>query len=647
MIIRNTLLSLFVLGGGLVSHAANAGGPAVRLPPVDVAASPIVGETRVSPFGFQTTTIGSEQIAALNAQDVAAALRRTPGAAIARYNPIGAFGGGEGGAVFLRGLGSSRPGGELKTTLEGVPIGNAVFNHPLLDLLALDLASGVQVSRRAEPLAQGSGFAGINLLAPRVAASGSFVRGQLSVGSFGAVGERLEAGVRADRGELYAGQSFRRADGHRADADGRLANVLVRGAWQPLRRLELSYLVHFTDNEATDPGATPGSGLPASRGDTYETRGWTHLAAAAWSRDRGEGGLKLYLGESDADWHRRNSSGNADSLNESRLSGVRWRETQRPWENGEVIAGIDLDWTKGRTRSVPAGVGPVVTFGPEQFRLASGYAGVRHTMELGGEARFTPSMGFRYHRHQWFGDAWSPQWSGVVERGPWQMHASFSRAMSFPGLEVAAFSVVAIPALGQTWRTLGPERMEQLEAGVRYEITPEAVLDFTVFRNRGQNRFVFVPPPPPPFRFENLESVRTEGAELTLTARPVSSLSLFGGASTLEATPNDLPYAPRWALVGGATWRIWSFLTLSVDGSRTSAQFAGSQARAAGGTNTERIPAATLLNGRLAYEFTLQPLGKSGTLFLAAENILNREYSYRPGYPMPGIGFTLGVGGEF
>lgn len=77
-----------------------------------------------------------------------------------------------------------------------------------------------------------------------------------------------------------------------------------------------------------------------------------------------------------------------------------------------------------------------------------------------------------------------------MSRGPVQVHASFGRALNFPGLEVAAFSTVAIPALGQSWRTLRPERLAQTEAGVRYEFAPGVVADLTLFRNEGRDRFV-------------------------------------------------------------------------------------------------------------------------------------------------------------
>ena len=630
-----------------LARVVNAATPAPAspqvLPRVDVVASPIVAESIVDPFAFGTTTVGAEQIEALNAQDLASALRRTPGVSIARYNTIGAFGGAEGGAVFLRGLGSSRPGGEIKTTFDGVPVGNGVFNHPLLDLLPLDLAGSIEVSRRAQPLAQGNMFAGVNVTAPRVVNEGAFGRAAVSAGSFGTIGEKVEAGGRFGATEIYAGESYRRSDGHRPDADGRLGNALVRVGWKPVSGLELGYLVHRSDNRATDPGPVAGAGLPPTRGDRFLTDGWLQLATAQWARASGEGGVRLYHNAGHANWFRRTTSANPDSLSRYRLTGARWRETERPWESGELVGGVDLDWTKGETFSVPPGAARTLAFGPEQFRLLSAYTGVRQTWNAAEGITVTPSAGARYYRHQFFGTAWSPQVGLVVQKGPWQGHASFSRAINFPGLEVAAFSTVAIPALGQSWRALGPERLEQWEVGVAYDLTGKARIDATLFVNDGRNRFVFVPPPPPPFRFVNVESFRTRGGEVTLTLRPGQTVSLFAGLSYLEPQPADLPYAPRWSLVGGATWRPVRAVTVSVDSSYVSSQRSGAQARAANAINTERVAAFAVVNARVAYRLPFEHRSRHSELFLAVENMLDRNYRYRPGYPMPGIGYTVGA----
>ncbi len=635
---RGAIAALALAAAGLRGAA-----PGVQLPPVDVVAAPIVEETTTGRFGYQTTVVGREQIADLNAGDLAAALRRTPGVAIARYNTVGAFGGGEGGAVFVRGLGSSRPGGEIRTTLDGVPVGNGIFNHPLLDLLPVELSGGVEIARRAEPLAMGNMFAAIHVLTPRVAEDGVSARVAASVGSFGARSGRAEFGVKGAAGELLLGANHREAEGHRPDAAGELNNLLVRGAWRPLPALELSYVLHRSDNRAVDPGPERGSGLPATRGDVYVTETWLHLAEANGTRRAGQGGVKLYSNFGDANWYRRTTSANADSLNDYRLSGIRWREQQRPWEGGEVVGGVDVDWSRGTSRSVAPTGGRSVTFGPETFRLASAFAGVAHRIPLPAGWEVQPSAGTRAYRHQVFGREWSPQAGVVARRGAWQFHASWGRAVRFPGLEVAAFSTIALPALGQTWRALGPERMSQTEVGFRREWSERAALELTLFRNDGRDRYVFVAPPPPPFRFANAERFRTQGAEATLTVRPSSHWSLFAGVAGLEVSPTDLPYAPRWSASAGVTWRPWRHLTVNVDGSVVDAQRAGSQTRGAGAVNSERIPSMALLNARVGWHLPPFFLRHPCELFGAIENLLDRGYRYRPGYPMPGRGVTGGI----
>ena len=65
-------------------------------------ASPIIQGNQLDRYASQKTTVSEEQIQDLNAQDVASALRKTPGINISRYNPIGSFGGAAGGAIFIR-----------------------------------------------------------------------------------------------------------------------------------------------------------------------------------------------------------------------------------------------------------------------------------------------------------------------------------------------------------------------------------------------------------------------------------------------------------------------------------------------------------------------------------------------------------------
>jgi iron complex outermembrane receptor protein len=56
------------------------------------------------------------------------------------------------------------------------------------------------------------------------------------------------------------------------------------------------------------------------------------------------------------------------------------------------------------------------------------------------------------------------------------------------------------------------------------------------------------------------------------------------------------------------------------------------------------VGAHFLLNARLARRFALGGrAGQRGEVFLAGENLTNRNFAYRPGYPIPGVNGMAGV----
>jgi len=75
-----------------------------------ITAAPIIEGSLVSRYAESSAIVTDRQILDLGAQDLPASLRRVPGVTISRYNVVGSYGGGDGGAVFVRGHGSGRPG---------------------------------------------------------------------------------------------------------------------------------------------------------------------------------------------------------------------------------------------------------------------------------------------------------------------------------------------------------------------------------------------------------------------------------------------------------------------------------------------------------------------------------------------------------
>jgi iron complex outermembrane receptor protein len=95
---------------------------AQSVPNLGVTAKPDIAEIEIDKFSSTPAVITDETIRDLHAADLASALRNTPGTQISRYNPVGSFGGVEGGSVFIRGMGLSRPGSEIKTYIDNVPM---------------------------------------------------------------------------------------------------------------------------------------------------------------------------------------------------------------------------------------------------------------------------------------------------------------------------------------------------------------------------------------------------------------------------------------------------------------------------------------------------------------------------------------------
>ena len=617
----------------------------MQLPAVEVVGSPLASVPEADSFAAAVMTISAGQLQEMDALDFADALRHTPGVTITRFNQVGAFGGGEGGAVFLRGLGASRPGGEIKTLVDGVPKLNGIFNHPLLDLMSVDLAAQIDVYARATPLDFGNTFAAVNITTPRVETPGTIERASVAAGSFGTVAERLDFGARDGAFDCYLSQSLRQSDGQRPDSDGHMENYLLRLGWALSPQWDVSYVVNHTHNRATDPGvdgAPPGP--PSTRSEIYETADWLHIATLAHRDGLATGTLRAYVNDGEGNWYRRPFSGNADSLNDWRLYGVRWRETLQPWEGGEIVAGADLDYDRGASYSVPPAPGAESVFGPMTMRIFSPYLGVSQTVTLGGGTRITPSAGVRYYEHNVFDSRWAPQTGVTVSSGRTQWHAGFSRALNYPGLDVAVFSQMFIPALGQSWRTLRPEQADQLEVGVRQAFSARSAMSVTVFRNQEHDRYEIVFPPPPPPRYLNLDSARTEGIEITADAAPRKDLAMFAGVSLLRTTPDGLPYAPKGTVTGGCNWRIAAGWLLSADGVYVSSMHEATEARVAGAGNPAVVGAHFLLNARLARRFSWgarHPM--HGEIYLAGENLTDRRFAYQPGYPIPGINFMFGL----
>lgn len=605
---------------------------------VTVEAPPVVEENRLTRLATVVASVSARQVDDLNAQDLAGALRRVPGVVVSRYNPVGAYGGAEGGAVYIRGHGSSRPGAELVTMVDGVPRFVGVWTHPLLDTLSLDPAGRLDVYRSPQPVLLGSMAFGAVDVVPRER-SGSGHGGRLvgSWGSFDTSVLRAEYGWAGDRSDLLVTASRRASDGHRENADGEVEAITGRFSWALDESWAVSLNVHHTDAWAHDPGVEGAPSPPVTPrfADTADL-----VIGSLGHRHRwGEGSLKLFVDDGEIDWLQWDAgAGHAfTTFTDWRNRGARLRETLRPWQGGEVVVGFDWDrWGGSTFERRPGGDRPTREF---ELETTAPYAVVSHT--FGDRVKVTPSAGARFIQSREFGDEWGLQAGVVVEEGPRQWYANAARGVNLPGVWVAVF--YANYGRGEQWRELEPERVDHLEVGVLHDLGAGWRLDLSLFSDDVTDALRFVPPPPPPPAFANVGDYSTAGVEASLHGRLGRRAMIFLGATLTDTDPADVPNAPETTLTAGLAWSSAAGWRLNLDAEWVDEQLIVNP-RFPG--IPQAIDAYGLVNGRLGVPLR-RLLGIDADLFVAVENLLDESYQLRPGYPMPGRGWTVGLDASF
>lgn len=613
-----------------------------KLAEVLVVAPPVIEGNQVNRLGSESTVVTEQQIDDLNAQDLAQAVRSVPGVVISRFNPVGSFGGGEGGAIFIRGMGSSRPGAEVLTLIDGIPKFVSVWTHPLLDVMNVDIARSIQIFKGAQPVLYGNmAIAGaVDITTKRQDTPGFGASLEAAGGSYGTAIEVAQTGGNVGAFDYYLVQSFRRADGHRINADGALQNYFARANYQLLDNWGVGLLFNATDNFANDPGRVDGA-VPAS--GRFETTDFFVVASLANRYDATDGYVKLYTNPGDIDWTgqynattQRNTD---DTLTDYNNYGLRSRQTVRPWPGGEVLGGFDVDTisgkvelkSPGRTRNWPE----------TTWYILQPYVALSH--ELGSrEAWYAiPSIGFRYFAHSEFANEWGPQGGLVAGYRGTELHGFYSRGINYPGLFVKALSDLFIPG-DNRWQDLNAEVMNHVEFGISHRYGNWLRADVTLFYDEGADRIVTTTPPPFPPVWTNLGAYRNRGVESTITVFPLNELSAYAGATYLDTSPSDMPYSPKWSASFGANYRFLRDFQVSFDGLYLASYFATSRARSESALNTETVDGYFLLNGKLTYDVPFSYGRLRGQLFLAGENLTDADYEQKAGYIMPGIN---GMGG--
>ena len=631
-----------------VSAADQKAEEPVRMEEVVVVASPIIEGNRITDAGTQITTVSKKQIDDLNAQDLPSALRRTPGVVISRHNFVGSFGGGDGGAIYIRGMGSSRPGAEIQMLVDGVPKFAGIWTHPLMDIMSVDIADKIEIYKGAQPVLFGNMTAGaVNIITKSQKEEGFFTRLNFAGGSYHTFIETVEHGGKIKNTDYYLLQSFKQSSGHRENAGGELQNYFGHIGHQFSDKWKISLTANATHNNASDPGP---ENRPQERQGNFKTQDNLAIATLTHAYDVVKGDWKVYWNNGEANWKDQYDLAGLfhyDTITNFDNYGMRAREVFKPWTGGVLTAGADWDCTSGTVTIDRELSRPDSYFSRDTFRILSPYLSLGHEFNLTKQWTLIPSAGVRYYNHSDFDARWAPQ-AGLVLRNPLtDIHLFYGRGINYPGLYVVAQSNM-FWGNNVRWKDLDPETVDHLEAGISRFFGRKVHADLTWFHDKGSNRLIMITSPAPP-HYENIADFETQGLEATLTVEPIKDLSLFtGGTWIYKRSPDNLPYAPQWTASAGGNLRLFQYLKISLDTTYQDSQYvANNRSLNYGGTSVTKVDGFWILNGKISWEFKLPSPKLRGDVFLAGENLTNVNYAYKKDYPMPGINCLLGVNIKF
>lgn len=625
----------------------------------------------VSKFGSQYNIIVEQNIRDQGSKDFASTMRNVPGVIFQSKNAVGSQ---TSHSLYVRGRGASHPSPDIAIQFDGAPRSGALYGQTFGDSIAVGTIGSMQIYKSPQPVQFGSGYALVNIEPRKMQEYGKEIFFGLRGGTYATFIEDIAAGYKKDRFDIYLAQNWASTDGHRAHSRGQQENYYVNAGYALNRHWDIRFLANAVSAQtlAPSPDELPGdnNGISwpmAERFDTrtsFSTLTLNHRYAAA------EGYLKAYWDDTKFDLLQELNNGvryDQDgrwSRQHIRLYGLRGKEILRPWRQGELALGIDLDKSEFTNKQHVYGTGTSTTWNFPDVTMFSPYLGFHQTWGSVSSWYITPSLGFRYYHHNEFHDKAAPQAGVVAGYKDININMNYSRGVNYPS------PVVLQGLLGpngpenpqQFWRDLRPEVTDHYELGASYSWQDKIESSATLFYDKGKDRFrAYFGGPIPVAYNDPVGRYRIRGLELSSSIRPLPQWQLFAGATWLDAkaTGNNgverdtLPYTPNFTFQAGVNWHYDERYYVYADMQHIRGLYQGTSARA-GGFNygalsgKDKLDNITLVNARFSRKFK-KPGGQinDAEIFLSIDNIFDRDYEYAKGYPMPGITAMIGCSASF
>lgn len=615
---------------------------------VVITASPVIESNQIDGFSSYSTSVSSEQIKDLGALDLAAGLRMTPGVQISRYNEVGSYNGNAGGAVHIRGMGASRPGSEIKTYLDGVPLYMGIWNHPLMDLLPINGIQSIDVYKSAQPQVNGNNFGSINLTSKRANVEGVVGESNFSAGSFSTRTANANLVGKKDDVDYSIAAGYISSAGDRSNSDGNLKNAMGRIGMKINNSWSVTASFLTVDNEVGDPGDS--TSTATNNGISRNASSVQMLTASiSHQHENWKGEFKVFKSEGknnlidDRTWYDFNTN--------FKITGFKWKEELVPWQNAQITAGVDQDDISGYIYGLYVGDAPgvVVTSYPNStvevpsFKIVSAYIGIDQKFPVSDQWVLQPSTGVRYYYSNHYDAKASPHAGLQMISSNVTIFANYVQAYLYPGAETFALTR-AIPQYFATdgsngWDTINPTQDNHSEIGLAWNVTNKSKIDISIFSDEIKDKYVYTTGTSTGTWSNSTSDYRISGIEFSNQYEVSTLWKIFAGFTYLDSSLSTVPYIPKTSFTVGVNGQVDKYKIL-LDAQTQSSMYSTSQDRSSTYAPTY-VDGFTVANIRVARQ--LETLGKNSEMYLMVNNLFDKSYAYTTGYTMPGRNARIGL----
>ncbi len=514
----------------------------------------------------------------------------------------------------IRGLGAT-PNSGIITYIDGRPQYMGLWRHPIFDTLSLDNIESIKLIKGASSVLHGNqaSAGAVEIVTASRKEEGVEAKLGISGGSYFTQDYFLTALGRKGPVDFSLSGGYRSSDGKRPHSGSYTQNYGIKLGWDIDEEWRAGVSVSYTDAFFYNPGPVTAA-LWDKDEEACKTIQKSYDLRLVQKIDEGEAEVIVYAEEGFNDFvKQRDGLGvlREGSDNIFANYGVIIKREFKIFPGNSIIAGFDYRYFQGHFINYVPVMSP---FKRDVKWSENDYAPYFMISQEAGI--FGVSFGLRY--------GYNSKWGGEI------IPQAGIKASIFDGNTVFINYAKGYktPAMGQAifaqYDSLIPENLSQYEAGVEHRVKGLFKASLTLFQSEGNN---MLRTDPVDSKLKNTGFIITRGVETSAEVFLFDLMKLYGSASYTDPGEKTAGFA-YFSGVVGAEFLFPYDIRLDVSADFCRGRF---DADNRGLRLEEYAKANVRIKAPVDTGFT------KVTLFLDAENIFDRAYQVKAGYPSDGI----------